>query len=123
MASAEVKKSLGHEGLHAPQSTYREFCPGPLFAASIECFWASTIHRAPRASSFHRVLPDGCMDLLFDFTAVGACRASVIGTMTRPLTFTTTGQVDLFGVRFRPGGLSGFLVMDASELTDARVEL
>jgi len=63
------------------------------------------------------------MDLLFDFTTVGSRRASVIGTMTRPLTVTTTGPVDLLGVRFRPGGLSAFLTLDATELTDARVDL
>jgi AraC-like DNA-binding protein len=63
------------------------------------------------------------MDLLFDFMAMGGRRASIIGTMTRPLTFTTTGPVDLLGVRFRPGGLSGFLASDAAKLTDARVDL
>jgi len=63
------------------------------------------------------------MDLLFDFMAVGSGRASVIGTMTRPITGTTTGSVDLFGVRFHPGGLSGLLTLNAAELTDARVDL
>jgi AraC-like DNA-binding protein len=63
------------------------------------------------------------MDLLFDFMSVGSQRASVIGTMTRPLTVTTTGPVDLLGVRFRPGGLSAFLTLDAAELTDAQVDL
>ena len=63
------------------------------------------------------------MDLLFDFRAVGSRRASVIGTMTRPLIFTTTGPVDLLGVRFRPGGLPGFLALDAAELTDTQADL
>jgi len=63
------------------------------------------------------------MDLLFDFTAAGGGRASIIGTMTRPLIFTTTGPVDLLGVRFRPGGLSGFLTLNAAELTDDQMDL
>ena len=63
------------------------------------------------------------MDLLFDFTTVGSRRSSVIGTMSRPLIVTTTGPVDLLGVRFRPGGLSAFLTLDATELTDARADL
>ncbi len=46
------------------------------------------MRKGPGAASFHRVLPDGCMDLLFDFMAVKSERASVIGTMTRPLTVT-----------------------------------
>jgi len=104
-------------------SNYREFPPAPFLAASVECFWTSTEPGASRQPSFHRVLPDGCIDLLFDFMAAGAQRASVIGTMTRPLTFATTGPVDLLGVRFRPGGLSGFLAMDAADLTDSRADL
>ena len=63
------------------------------------------------------------MDLLFDFRAGGRRRALVIGTMSRPFNFTTTGPVDLLGVRFRPGGLSGFFALEAAELTDARVDL
>ena len=63
------------------------------------------------------------MDLLFDFADVVGPRASVVGTMTRPLTINATGPVDLFGVRFRPGGLSGFGPLDAAGLTDAVVDL
>src|SRR6266545_3200550 len=123
MSSVEVDKSPAHDAGHALQLYYREFPPGPFLAAAVECFWTSTVLTAPRASSFHRVLPDGCMDLLFDFTAVGRRRASVIGTMTRPLTVTTSGPVDLLGVRFRPGGLAAFVTLDAAELTDTRVDL
>src|SRR5687768_17728539 len=116
MSSVEVKKSPVHYGGHAAPH-YREFPPEPLLAGFVECFWTSTVRAAPRTSSFYRVLPDGCMDLLFDFSAVGRARASVIGTMTRPLTVITTGPVDLLGVRFRPGGLSVFLTLDATEVT------
>ena len=63
------------------------------------------------------------MDLLFDFTTVGSRRTSVIGTMTRSLTVSTNGPVDLLGVRFRPGGLSAFLTLDAAELTDTQADL
>jgi AraC-like DNA-binding protein len=63
------------------------------------------------------------MDLLFDFTAVGGRRAAVIGTMTRPLSVTMAGPVDLFGVRFRPGCLPGFLALNAAQLTDDAVDL
>src|SRR5688572_6926670 len=101
MSSVGAKKPTVHNGGHASQSHYREFPAGSLFAGLVECFWTSTVPTPPRTSSCHRVLPDGCMDLLFDFTTAGSRRSSVIGTMTRPLTVTTTGSVDLLGVRFR----------------------
>ena len=104
MSSAEENKSPVHDGGRTSQPHYCEFPPGPILAALVECFWTSTVPTAPRTSSFHRVLPDGCMDLLFDFMTVGGRRASVI-------------------VRFRPGGLSAFLTLDAAELTDAQVDL
>jgi AraC-like DNA-binding protein len=106
-----------------PLANYWEFAPDPSLAGSVECFWAGTVLTASRAPFVHRVLPDGCMDLLFDFRAAGGGRASVIGTMTRPLIVATSGPVDLFGVRFRPGGFSRFLAPDAAEFTDARVDL
>lgn len=47
---------------------YREHPPAPLLAPWVRCLWTSFRAEAPRRTSFHRVLPDGCMDLLFDFT-------------------------------------------------------
>src|SRR5712691_3202615 len=89
---------------------YREIPPAPYLASAVECIWVSTAHSNAKGQFVYRVLPDGCMDLLFDFMAVGNRQVSVIGTMTRPLIVTTTGSVDLLGIRFRPGGLSRFLV-------------
>lgn len=63
------------------------------------------------------------MDLLFDFGATPDRRVSVIGTMSRAHTFVTTGLVDYFGIRFRPGGLAGFVALDAAELADERADL
>lgn len=123
MAPAKAKTPPVDCGENVSPPAYCEFHPGPLLTASVECFWTSTVRTAPRTPSFHRVLPDGCMDLLFDFMAPGDQRASVIGTMTQPFIVTTTGPVDLLGIRFRSGGLSAFLRMDAAELTDDRVSL
>lgn len=123
MPSAGANRSRGHDHERVPPPYYREFPPGPLLAAFVECFWTSTVPNDPRTCAFHRVLPDGCMDLLFDFIAEDHQRTSVIGTMTRSLIVTTTGSVDLLGVRFRPGGLSAFLALDAAELTDTQADL
>jgi len=63
------------------------------------------------------------MDLLFDFTAAAEARASLVGTMTRPLIVTRPGPVDVFGIRFRPGGLSQYLKLEAAEITDLVCDL
>jgi AraC-like DNA-binding protein len=104
-------------------SSYCEYHPGNILSSFIECFWTSTEHGYPNSPRLHRVLPDGCMDLLFDFVADDNPRVSFVGTMTRPLTFTTTGAVDLLGVRFRPGCFPIFFALDAAELTDVRTDV
>jgi AraC-like DNA-binding protein len=104
-------------------ASYHESPPAPCLAAAVECVWTSAAGATLQKRAPHRVLPDGCMDLLFDFTALGNGRASVIGAMTRPLVFETDGPVDLLGVRFRPGYITGFVGLNALELTDDAVDL
>ncbi len=105
-----------------PPPAYREIPPGRELAPSIECFWTSAAP-APAAPTRHRVVPDGCMDLIFDFTAATGIRASVVGTMTTAKVVELRGRADLLGVRFRAGALAGALGSRADELRDARVDL
>src|SRR5688500_8939537 len=107
----------------ASDEGYREFSPPPWLAALVECFWTSTARPAAPTPTRYRVLPDGCMDLLFDFKATTGRRASIVGTMTRPLDVVAVGPVDLLGVRFRPGGLPAFCTLDAAQLIDASADL
>ncbi|PTY08350.1 AraC family transcriptional regulator [Opitutaceae bacterium EW11] len=103
---------------------YRELSPSPRFAAAVECFWTSASSGpADAVADAHDVLPDGCMDVIFDFSPAADGRAVVIGTMTRPLAVEPHGTSDLLGVRFRPGGLPTLLRLDASQLTDEQAEL
>jgi AraC-like DNA-binding protein len=103
-------------------STYHEFQPGPALVGAVECFWSGTTGGSA-TPIHHRVLPDGCMDLLFNFAATTDERVSVVGTMSRALTFVTTGPVDYLGVRFRPGALPAFVDIDAAGLMDEQVSL
>lgn len=104
-----------------PPPNYQEFFPGSRLAETVECFWTSTAASAGEAGVGHRVLPDGCMDVLFDFN--GPNSAAVIGTMTQALLVRSSGAVDLLGVRFRPGGPAAFLSCDAAELVNGRADL
>lgn len=68
----------------------------------------------------HRILPDGCADLVFDL-AEG--QAIAVGTMTKPLLIDARATAEFFGVRFRPGRAAAFLRIPLAEITDARVPL
>ncbi|HEX6640930.1 MAG TPA: helix-turn-helix domain-containing protein [Thermoanaerobaculia bacterium] len=96
---------------------YAEIAPAAALRPWVECFWTRS-DRAP--SGTHRVLPDGCADLVFE---LNAGESSVVGTMTKPLLLTPGAASDFLGVRFHPGRAAAFLRMPLAEITDARVPL
>jgi AraC-like DNA-binding protein len=74
----------------------------------------------------HRVLPDGCIDIVFGAggTAEGDSQMlSVVGTMTRHIEVSRAELPLVLGARFRPAGAVPFLECSASEITDASVPL
>lgn len=75
--------------------------------------WTNT----PSGDGPGRVLPDGCMDLLWNDG-----RLLVAGPDTRAYV-TEGGTGSWVGVRFYPGTAPGFLGVPACELRDLRVEL
>ena len=80
----------------------------------------------PSHTSVHRVLPDGCMDVVLAFSghADEPESAMAVGTMTRALVLEPTSSPECFvGVRFRPAKAAAFLSLPASELTDLRVSI
>lgn len=97
---------------------YAEIRPTAALQPWVECFWTNRDDAtSPRE---HRVLPDGCADLVFDLTRDDA---QVVGTMTRPLVIAGSEPSNFFGVRFRPGRAAAFLRIPLAHFTDARVSL
>ncbi len=84
-----------------------------LIDASVDAFWSVESTGAP-----YRVLPDGCMDVIFDLSSG---RATVVGAMTEAIVVRSPPGRHIFGVRFRPGRASLFLDMVAADVRDARV--
>ena len=80
-----------------PELVYREL-PGPVPDALLSWRLAS---RRPleRAFAYH-IVPDGCVDLVFDLRGG---RAWLYGASAAPASAELVGDVDLFGVRLRPG--------------------
>jgi AraC-like DNA-binding protein len=97
--------------------SYREIAPSAALRPWVECFWT---HSDDAPSGAHRVLPDGCADLVFDLTTG---ESAVVGTMTKPLLLPPSAASSYLGVRFHPGRAAAFLRMPLAEITDARVPL
>lgn len=95
---------------------YVEVAPCAALRTTVECAWSVT---SDAPSPGHRVLPDGCMDVLFDRSG-----ARVIGSMSRAIvTSPTMDRVDVFGVRFHPGEAAPFVRERARALRDGAVPL
>jgi methylphosphotriester-DNA--protein-cysteine methyltransferase len=88
--------------------------PTPL-RGFVAAFWTYTGHGQP-----HRVLPDGCLDFIFN---LGSGAATVVGPMSRAIVVPVRAGLESFGVRFGPGHAARFIDADASELLDAQGQL
>jgi AraC-like DNA-binding protein len=90
---------------------YEEYPPHPALAAHVACLWASA---SPAGAQF-RVLPDNCIDILFQDVAPGGF---VAGMMTTAFALCTPRPVHTVAVRFKPGAAARFFSMPLVELTD-----
>jgi AraC-like DNA-binding protein len=87
----------------------------PARRLGIDAFWE---HEG--AARMHRILPDGCMDFLFELTT-GSSR--VIGAMSAARVISAPDGARAFGVRFRPGVASSWLGETAASFLDESAEL
>jgi AraC-like DNA-binding protein len=95
----------------APNSVYRERPPPPPLAGPVLCLWSQVIG-AGTAGLCHRVLPDGCADIVW----IGDAPAVVAGPATGPVLVPLAPGTTVVGVRLRPGAVPGLLGAPASEL-------
>ncbi len=92
---------------------YQEFPPCEPLAPFVHAFWRiSSTGRLPEPIPV-RVVPDGCVDLIFD-----GGRLSVVGPMTAPKVVWMDGLRSSIAVRFLPGGAHPFLRLPLHELAD-----
>lgn len=98
---------------------YSEVAPTARLSRHVECFWSV---RASPGETAHRVLPDGCTDLIFS-CAGGRVRACAVGSMTRAIITSLAVGEEVFGVRFHPAMSHGLLRVPVADLTDRVVDL
>jgi AraC-like DNA-binding protein len=90
---------------------YRAIRPHPQLASVVDEFW-----RFDGSGRPHRVVPDGCMDFLFDLDDDRG--GIVIGPMAKAKIVRLRAGARIFAVRFRPGAASLYVDAVARELCD-----
>lgn len=116
---------------------YCEIKPSLPLRPFVECFWTlqggSSDNDGSTAGPPERILPDGCVELILNFgerfvqhvdgKKLSQPRNFVVGQMTGPILISPSGAVELFGIRFQPGGTRPFFCEPAHQLTDTVVDL
>jgi AraC-like DNA-binding protein len=98
---------------------YHEIPPCPALAAHVACLWTS--HVLPRHGPVrHRVLPDNCVDILWQDSAPGGF---VAGMMSRPHRVELARPVLTVAVRFLPGAARAFFDVPLHLLQDGHPSL
>ncbi len=112
---------------------YRTFPPHPQLARHVECVWY--LHkRTDAAAPPDRILPDGCMELIFNlrtpFSEADAAGrfvrqppAILVGQLSRFALLQPAAEVEVLAARFKPAGAHVFFRFDLDELTDRHVAL
>jgi AraC-like DNA-binding protein len=93
--------------------TYREYRPSPDLSAVVACSW----EHAPSASHTQRIVPDGCVDLIW------LARRELVfaGPDTGPRSVRLPAHARTSAIRLRPGAAGAVLGVPASELRDMDV--
>jgi AraC-like DNA-binding protein len=75
---------------------------------------------APGQTHTHRVLPDNCVDILWQD---GGQSGFAVGMMTTAIQVASSGPVRTVAVRFKPGAAGVFLGVPLHALTDQRADI
>ena len=101
---------------------YQEYRPKEQLTSFIETYWACEGFVA--GQELFRILPDGCVDIIFIFDKTkGTFYANITGTMTTFLEISYPQSVQMFGIRFKPAGITAFTRVPVDEFTNRNVEL
>ena len=102
-----------------PPPEYVEYRPHPRLGALIDCYWSYCAPSINRLAMQKPVIPDGCVDIIFDLNPSAPLRCFAIGAMTKPI---QNQKPRLLGVRFHTGMARSFFKMPMHHLTDLMVD-
>ncbi|UZP66912.1 helix-turn-helix domain-containing protein [Desulfovibrio mangrovi] len=114
-----------------PDQRYRQYAPCRQLAPYVLCYWSMRADADSRDATRVRVVPDGCLDAVFDphgiLAPVGmqpsAPGVFLTGIMQRSAVIGFAAPGAVFGIRFRPAGTGAFLDIHVQETTGLRLNI
>ena len=107
---------------------YQTFQPHSDLESLVKCYWTLEVP-AQKDSQKQRIIPDGCIELIFilgdDIKRITSGdrfiiqpRAFILGQITEPFYVEPEGYVNSFAVRFYPCGFANFVSMHIKKLAN-----
>ncbi|SFB62314.1 AraC-type DNA-binding protein [Cohnella sp. OV330] len=85
--------------LHRPSHSFREFAPSRRLASHVATYWTVDFLPVP-GNQGHRVIPDGCVDIIVDLRASSSRQAAyVVGLTTRVEVLRFAQARSVWGIR------------------------
>jgi len=101
---------------------YQEYSPDIRLTQWIKNYWLASGFASSEVRS--KVFPDGCTDIIFKFDrTAGTSYAGLFGMTTTFIEVDYPKSTQMFGIRFKPAGITAFTRVPVEELTDRSVEL
>jgi AraC-like DNA-binding protein len=112
---------------------YQTIDPAIDLKAFVKCHWTLDA-LAQRVPEKQRIVPDGCMELIFHYgdqyqqydqsgQSIIQPKCFLFGQITEPLNIAPTGLTGVFATRFHPDGFIPFSKVTISELNNRAVPL
>src|SRR5215475_10453796 len=112
---------------------YSEAKPSQRLSSCVECYWQLEAGGSDSAA-MEPIPPDGCAEIVFncgdsfrrynpDNTSEIQSKILFVGQMTGSTIIQPTGQISLFGIKFKPSGAFAFLQAPIDEFTDKTPDL
>lgn len=113
---------------------YKVYMPLPELLPFVKCFWSLEDDGIVEKPAKQRVLPDGCMEMIFhygdlyeqffeDGSSIIQPRSFVFGQISSYIEIAPTGTTGLIAARFLPEGLTPFLEIPVSTLFNKAVAI
>ncbi|RPD41519.1 AraC family transcriptional regulator [Chitinophaga barathri] len=107
---------------------YQTFQPHTDLASLVKCYWSLEVPAETDAQK-QRILPDGCIEMIFilgddikrytsETKFIIQPRAVVVGQITEPFIIEPTGYVQCFAARFYPYGFANFITTPVKDLAN-----
>lgn len=112
---------------------YQVYTPSAGLQPFVKCFWSLDDEKQDEPVK-QRVLPDGCMEMIFhygdlyqqyfeDGSSIIQPRSFVFGQITKYIEIAPTGKSGIISARFLPDGISPFLSMPLKSLDNRAVSI